>query len=60
VPVLLFFIFIAAVVLFLLALGCALSSLEEVRSGTRRCRIPRKAHYRMKTRRRRVRCRLQG
>jgi hypothetical protein len=54
VPVLLFFIFIAAVVLFLLGLGYGLSLLlEEERSSTRRWRLPREACYRRKTRRRR-------
>jgi hypothetical protein len=53
VPVLLSFIFVAAVVFFLLGLGYGLSSLEEERSNTRRYRIPRVACYRRKTRRRR-------
>jgi hypothetical protein len=54
VPILLFFVFVAAVVFFLLGLGYGLSSLvEEERSSTRRCRIPQEAHYRGKTRRRR-------
>jgi hypothetical protein len=53
VPVLLFFIFIAAVVLFLLGLGYGLSSFEKERSSTRRWRIPREACYTRKTRRRR-------
>jgi len=54
VPVLLFFIFIAVVVFFLLGLGYGLYSLlEEERSSTRRCRILRVARYRRKTRRRR-------
>jgi CHASE3 domain sensor protein len=53
VPILLFFIFIAAVVFFILALGYGLSSLEEKRSSTRRCRRPQEAHYRRKTRTRR-------
>jgi hypothetical protein len=53
VPVLLFFIFIAAVVTFLFGLGYGLSSLEEERSSTRRWRKSREACYRRKTRRRR-------
>ena len=52
-PILLLFIFIAAVVFFLLRLGYGLSSLEKERSSTRRCRISREAHFRRKTRRRR-------
>jgi hypothetical protein len=53
VPVLLFFIFIAAVVFVLLGLGYGLSSLEKERSSTRRWRLPREACYRRKSRRRR-------
>jgi len=52
VPILMFIIFITAIVFFLLGLGYGLSWIEEERSSTRRYRILREAHYR-KTRRRR-------
>jgi len=59
VPILMFIIFITAIVFFLLGLGYGLSWIEEERSSTRRYRVPREARYRKKTRRRRVRCKFE-
>jgi hypothetical protein len=68
VPILFFFIFVVAVVLFTLALGYSLSSFEG-RSSTPRCRMPHRMPHRMhrnrmhrrrKTRKQRVRCRFEG
>ena len=53
-PILMFIIFITAIIFFLLGLGYGLSWIEGERSSTRRYRIPKEAHYnRRKTRRRR-------
>ena len=53
VSILMFIIFITAIVFFLLGLGYGLSWIEEERSSTRRYRIPQQVHYRRNTRRRR-------
>jgi hypothetical protein len=58
VPIVLFFIFVAVVILVTLALGYGLSSMEE-QTISRRCRMPHEMHRR-KVRRRRVRCRFEG
>jgi hypothetical protein len=60
VQILLFFIFIAAVVFFLLGLGYGLSSLEEERSSPPRSRMPQEMKHRRKARRHRVRCRFES
>lgn len=52
-PILMFIIFITAIIFFLLGLGYGLSWIEEERSSTRRYRILREAHYRRNTRRQR-------
>ena len=57
-PILLFFIFVAVVVVCTLALGCGLSALEGPTMG-RRCRMPREMHHRKRVRRQRVRCRFR-
>src|SRR5215212_7514307 len=60
VQILLFFIFIAAVVFFILGLGYGLSSLEEEQSSLPRWRMPREMQHRRKARRHRVRCRFES
>ena len=57
-PILLFFIFVAVVVVCTLALGYGLSALEEPTMG-RRCRMPHEMHDRRRVRRLRVRCRFR-
>ena len=57
-PILLFN-FVAVVVLFTLALGYSLFSVEE-RTTSRRCRMSHETHRRRKRRRQRVQCRLEG
>jgi hypothetical protein len=58
VPILLFFIFIAVVVVCILVLYYSLSSVEKRRS-TWRCRMPHEMHRRRKLRRQRMRCRFE-
>ena len=53
--ILMFIIFITAIVFFLLGLGYGLSWIEEERSSTRRYLTVQEAHYRRNTRRRRCR-----
>lgn len=57
--ILLFFIFVAAVVFFLVGLGFGLSSLEE-RSSIPRWRMPQEMQHRRKARGHRVRSRFEG
>ena len=57
--ILLFTVFVTAVVFFLLGLGYGLSSLEEERSSTQRYRMPHKMRRRRKVKRQRVRCRSE-
>jgi len=59
VPIVMFFIFIAVVGGFTLALGYVLSTVEEP-TVSRRCRIPYQMYRRRKVRRQRVRCRFEG
>lgn len=59
VQILLFFIFIASVVLFVLVLDCALSSLED-RSSIPRWKMPQEMKRRRKSRRHRVSRRFEG
>jgi hypothetical protein len=58
-PVLLFVVFVALVVLGISALGYSLSLLKEP-PISRRCRVPHEMHHRRMIRRRRVRCRYEG
>ena len=58
-PTLLFFIFVAFVVLVTLGLGYGLSSVEQ-RAISRRCLWPDEMHRRRKLRMQRVRCRFEG
>jgi hypothetical protein len=58
-PILLFFIFVAVVVLLTVGLSYGLSSVEERAIG-RRCRMPYEMHRRRKIRRQRERCRFKG
>ncbi len=59
VPIVVFFIFVAVVVLETLALGYG-SSLFEDRTIGRRCRIPYEMYGRRSVQRQRVRCRFEG
>jgi hypothetical protein len=58
VPIVVFFTFVAVVVLCTVALAYSISSFEE-QSSTRRCRMPHEM-YRRKVRKQRVRCRLKN
>ncbi|HZF57508.1 MAG TPA: hypothetical protein VEZ19_03430 [Rubrobacter sp.] len=58
-PVLLFVVFVALVVLGISAFGYSLSLLKEP-PISRRCRVPHEMHHRRMIRRRRVRCRYEG
>jgi hypothetical protein len=61
VQILLFFIFVAAVVLFLVGLGFGLSWVEEEeRSSIPRRRMPQEMQHRRKARGHRVRSRFEG
>ena len=59
VPILLFFIFVAMVCIFIIALGYVISTVEE-RTESRRCRMTHEMHRRRKLRRQRVQCRFEG
>jgi hypothetical protein len=59
VPVLLFVVFVALVVLGISAFGYSLSLLKEPPISCR-CRVPHEMHHRRMIRRRRVRCRYEG
>ncbi len=58
VPVVMFFVFVAVVCVFILALGYGLSSSEE-RITSRRCRMPYVMQRKRLVRRQRVRCRFE-
>jgi hypothetical protein len=60
VQILLFFIFVAAVVFFLVGLGFGLSWVEEERSSIPRRRMPQEMQPRRKARGHRVRSRFDG
>jgi len=59
VPILLFFIFVAVVVLVTVGLSYGLSSVEE-RAISRRCRMPHETRCKRKVRRQRMKCRFAG
>jgi hypothetical protein len=59
VPILLFLVYAAVVVVFALVLAYCLSVVEEQTLG-RRCRMPHEIHRRRKLKRQRVRCRFEG
>ena len=58
-PILLFLVSVAVVVVFALALGYCLF-VEEERTVSRRCRMSHERYRRKRTRRQRVRCRFEG
>jgi hypothetical protein len=60
VQILLFFIFVAAVIFFLVGLGFGLSWVEEEWSSIPRRRMPQKMQHRRKARGHRVRSRFEG
>jgi hypothetical protein len=60
VPILLFLIFVAVVILVIMGLSYGFSSVEEEQAIGRRCQMPHEMHRRRKARRRNVRCRFGG
>jgi len=59
VPILLYLVYIAVVVVFALALGYCLCA-EDEPTVSRRCRMAHEMYRRNKTRRQRGRCRFEG
>ena len=58
-PILMFFTFVAVIVICTLALGYGFSVFEE-QTVSRGCRIPHDVRHRRKARRQRTRCRFEG